>query len=198
MQGLNIHLANPDETDRFGGLLAGLLRPGDVLLLVGELGAGKTTLVRAVASAFGVDPGAVSSPTFTVMQEYTPLGAGGPVIVHADAYRLTGDDEAELELLGWDQTGDAVVLVEWGDRIASLVGDGHATLTLDHESDTTRTGRLDVPDVWAARPGWAALVEAFGGFPFSSPREQWADLHRWFSGAYRVSRPIDQADLDGG
>ncbi len=195
MPALDFHLADPDDTARLGGLIARLVRPGDVVLLVGELGAGKTTLVRAAASSLGVDPAAVSSPTFTLMHEYAP--PGGPVIVHADAYRLSGDDQTELELLGWDQTADAVVFVEWGDRIAPLIDRPTAVLTLRHEDDHARSGRLEAPDTWADRPGWAPLAEAFGGFPFSSAREQWADLYRWFSESYRVSRPIDRADPDG-
>ncbi len=192
---LEFHLENTEGTARFGALLAGLLQPGDVVLLVGELGAGKTTLVRAVASSLGIEPAAVSSPTFTLMHEY--VAPGGAVIVHADAYRLRGDDEAELELLGWDQTGDAVVLVEWGDRIGSLIERPKATLELRHEGEQARSGRLEAPDSWADRRGWAPMVEAFGGFPFDSARAQWADLYRWFNGTYRLSRPMEEADLDG-
>lgn len=203
MPGVRRQLDGTEETARFGASLARLLEAGDVLVLTGELGSGKTTLVRAIASSIGVDPTLVSSPTFTVLHEYTP--AAGPVIVHADAYRLAGEDEAELDLLGWDEavSGGAIVLIEWGERIADLLDREYATVELRHAGERVRDAIVEAPGAWADRQAWAELAEDHvgsapheAGSPFASERDQYADLYRWFSGAYRVSRPIEQADLD--
>src|SRR5262245_47994123 len=83
------------ETLLLGGALGSLLRGGDVVLLDGPLGAGKTTLVRAVAAGMGLDTGAVASPTFVVVHEY------GDRLVHVDAYRLGSAED--LDSLGWDR-----------------------------------------------------------------------------------------------
>lgn len=194
MATLHLDLGSLDDTGALAGALARVLRAGDVVLLSGELGAGKTTLVREIATAMGVPPVAVSSPTFTVVHEHHP--PAGPFIVHADAYRLRGDDEEELLRLGWDRVlaGEAVALIEWGERIASLIDRPLARLTLAHAGPTQRSVTLDAPDDWTARPGWRALRALATGSVFDSDRDQWADLHRWMSGAYRLSRPMDNAD----
>ena len=103
----------PEATAALGEGLARLLRPGDLVLLRGELGAGKTTLVRAAARALGVE-GPVTSPTFTVAQRYR----GDAVeVAHVDAYRLGGPDDEEAELLRDAVGADAVAFVEWPDAI---------------------------------------------------------------------------------
>ena len=106
------HLApDPEATEAIGRALAGVLLPGDVVALDGELGAGKTTFVRAVAAHLGVEPGLVSSPTFVMVNQYpVPQSANasplrGGQVIHVDAYRLTGADD--LETLGWDRLFDA-------------------------------------------------------------------------------------------
>ncbi|HVL15887.1 MAG TPA: tRNA (adenosine(37)-N6)-threonylcarbamoyltransferase complex ATPase subunit type 1 TsaE [Gemmata sp.] len=109
-------------TEAFGRRLGELLFPGAVVALVGQLGAGKTHLTRAVAEGLGVkNPAAVNSPTFVLIQEYP---ARLP-IYHFDAYRLSG--EREFAELGVDEyfRGDGVCLVEWADKVA-------ATLPADH------------------------------------------------------------------
>ena len=83
-EGLTIDLASEDETTRLGRAIAELVEPGVVIGLVGPLGAGKTRLVRAIAEALGVDPAAISSPTFVLIHEYE----GRLPIYHFDAYRL--------------------------------------------------------------------------------------------------------------
>ena len=100
-----------EETDAVGGRIAAALRPGDVVLLIGPLGAGKTCLVRGIAAALGVAPVAVHSPSFTVVNEYA--GRDGLRVVHADGYRLA--DDARLDDLGLEeaQGEGAIVLVEW-------------------------------------------------------------------------------------
>ena len=99
------------ETSRAGERLASSLRGGDVLLLYGDLGAGKTAFVRGLARGLGAEPDDVSSPTFTLIQEYR----GRLTLYHVDLYRL---QPIEVGDLGLDElaSGDAIVAVEWAER----------------------------------------------------------------------------------
>ncbi len=101
------------ETVDFARRFAARLHAGSVVLLVGDLGAGKTTFVRGLALGLGLDPDAVSSPTFTLIQEYR----GHPSLYHVDLYRLQG---AEVDDLGLEElaAGDAVVAIEWAEKLA--------------------------------------------------------------------------------
>jgi tRNA threonylcarbamoyladenosine biosynthesis protein TsaE len=112
--------------------MAAALRPGDVLLLSGELGAGKTTFVRGLAEGLGVDPGDVSSPTFTLVHEYR---GGRLTLYHADLYRLekTATDELGLEEIGQD----GVLAIEWPDRLAHVMP-GARRVTLEVVDDSSR------------------------------------------------------------
>jgi tRNA threonylcarbamoyladenosine biosynthesis protein TsaE len=103
------------ETDALGALLANAAEPGLVVGLIGPLGAGKTRLVRATATALGADPSSVNSPTFVLIQEYF----GRLPVFHFDTYRLR-DVRAFVEL-GADEyfSGDGVCFVEWADRVGS-------------------------------------------------------------------------------
>jgi tRNA threonylcarbamoyladenosine biosynthesis protein TsaE len=104
--------SSEEATMDAGRTLAAELHAGDVLLIEGPLGAGKTAFVRGLAEGLGADPGDVSSPTFTIMQQY----AGAIPVYHADLYRLTAADAADL---GLEETGmDGVLAVEWPDRWA--------------------------------------------------------------------------------
>ena len=122
------------ETFDFGKQLAESLTPPARILLVGDLGAGKTTLTRGLATGFGVDdPGEVSSPTFTLVNKYS-----GPVpLYHVDLYRVSGRETHEL---GLDELLDdpaAVVIVEWAERLGDLEVEHacHVSLTyVDFES----------------------------------------------------------------
>ena len=117
---------SPDDTARLGAVLASRLTPGDMVVLRGDLGAGKTTLARAVARALGVE-GPVTSPTFTLAQRYR----GRVPILHIDAYRLTGADDEELGLL-LDGAEDAVTLVEWPDALAEALPGARVTVEIAH------------------------------------------------------------------
>lgn len=108
-----ITVRTPERMRDLGRRLAALLRPGDLVLLSGELGAGKTTLARGLGEALGVR-GAVTSPTFVIARVHPSL-TGGPAMVHVDAYRLSGGLE-EMEDLDLDVSlPESVVVVEWGD-----------------------------------------------------------------------------------
>lgn len=106
-----IETASEGETEAAGRDLAPTLRSGDVVLLDGTLGAGKTAFVRGLAAGLGVAPDAVSSPTFTIVQEYK---AASTTLQHIDLYRLTPADVDDLALE--DIIEDAVAAIEWPDR----------------------------------------------------------------------------------
>ena len=106
----DVRTSSEEETSEAGRGLATELRVGDVVLIDGPLGAGKTAFVRGIAEGLGADPGDVSSPTFTILQQYRST----PTLYHADLYRLT---PAEVADLGLEETGlDGVLAVEWPDR----------------------------------------------------------------------------------
>lgn len=104
------------DTERAGELLGQALAPRGVIFLVGEMGSGKTVLVRGLARALGVDPREVQSPTYTLIHEHE--GAGGR-LVHVDLYRL---ETREVETLGLEEhlAGQGVVAIEWAERLAGV------------------------------------------------------------------------------
>lgn len=110
------------DTVEVGRKLVALLKPPQLLLLQGDLGTGKTTLVKGIAQALdAADPDEVTSPTFTLLHEYEGTREGHPIkLYHLDVYRLEG--ERQLETLGLDEllTPDALVLVEWGEKFKSI------------------------------------------------------------------------------
>ncbi len=123
-----------------GTALAKAVRPGDLVALIGELGAGKTQFVRGMAVGLNIEPGRVSSPTFVFLQEYNPVdgGADALVVAHVDAYRLSGTDD--LASIGWEGNGEelrrgAVLVVEWADRIADALGEDWLEVRLVHDGD---------------------------------------------------------------
>lgn len=134
------------DTEAFGEAIGRDLAAGDVLLLAGPLGAGKTALVRGLARGLGVT-GAVASPTFVIAREHPPSG-DGPALVHVDAYRLGGPDgavdvAAELDDLDLDTELDrAVVAVEWGVGVADRLGAGAVEVVLERRADDTRVATL--------------------------------------------------------
>ncbi|MCX5742935.1 MAG: tRNA (adenosine(37)-N6)-threonylcarbamoyltransferase complex ATPase subunit type 1 TsaE [Proteobacteria bacterium] len=134
---LALPLADVAATIRTGRALAALVRGGDVIALVGELGAGKTTLTAALVAALGGGPAA--SPTFSLVHRYEP--AGGLVVWHVDLYRI--EHAAELPELGLDDAiGDprGIVMIEWADKFDVLPRD-HLTIALEH-APTVEGGRV--------------------------------------------------------
>jgi tRNA threonylcarbamoyl adenosine modification protein YjeE len=126
-----------DATQGLGARLAGVLAPGDVVLLTGDLGAGKTTLARAViAKMCGVDD--APSPTYTLVQVYDTTDGGE--LWHADLYRI--EDAAELDELGLeDAFDDAVCLVEWPDRLGNAVPPDRLEILLTGGGTGLESGR---------------------------------------------------------
>lgn len=126
------------ETAAIAKALAAELRAGDVLLLSGNLGAGKTAFVRGLAEGLGVDPRDVSSPTFTLVHEYR---GGRLTLYHADLYRL---DRAATDDLGLEELGvrDGVLAIEWPDRLTHAL-EGAKQIRIDIIDDTTRRIGID-------------------------------------------------------
>jgi tRNA threonylcarbamoyladenosine biosynthesis protein TsaE len=139
-----MRLGSRRETIRLGRAVAQVLQPGDLVLLSGDLGAGKTFLARAIARGLGIE-GAVASPTFTLVQEHE--SAKG-IVLHADLYRLLeGDVNAEVARLGLRErrAEGAILVVEWGDTAVDALGGApelHVSLraTTDHAREATLVG----------------------------------------------------------
>ena len=123
------------DTERLGSALASVLPPGTVIGLVGPLGAGKTRLVQAVATALGMPAGRVTSPTFVLVNEYR---GGRLPVYHFDTYRLKDDDE--FLNLGPDEYFDSAGLtfVEWADRVTNLLPPDRLEVTIKPVSETER------------------------------------------------------------
>lgn len=286
---------NEPETLAVGRALGALLAPGDVVAIDGPLGAGKTRLVRGIALGLGLPGSVVSSPTYVMVNEYTLPDGPEPVptneprprrMFHVDAYRLSGPDD--LDSLGWDRVvnpaAEAVVAIEWAERIAGPASEGGTAVLLDRSGHSLREDgaepalckvrmepvapepgetipAADTDEHSAPQPGirlisveipaaWAAQARAEGArgeawrdwrrltrvlatgdqappaastalprgwarcpttgrpvppdaptFPFADSRARMADLGRWMTGAYTISRevrPEDEADNDFG
>jgi tRNA threonylcarbamoyladenosine biosynthesis protein TsaE len=151
-----IELATVDDTRAFGARLAALLRPGDLVVLTGPLGAGKTALVQGIGAGLHVR-GDITSPTFVIARVHRPDGEHGGTIplVHADAYRIgtAADPLAEIDGLDLDASMDeAVTVVEWGEGIVEQLRDEHLRVRIDRRDDDTRVVELDpAGGDWAAR-----------------------------------------------
>ena len=140
-------LPDPVATEAFGASLAPLVHAGDVVTLSGPLGAGKTSLARGLLTALGL-AGEAPSPSFAIVQPYDPPEVRLPVL-HVDLYRV--EDADELEELGLDDAGDAVLLVEWPERAGEGRWPEALALTLTVRPDGARGLTAGVPAAWEAR-----------------------------------------------
>jgi tRNA threonylcarbamoyladenosine biosynthesis protein TsaE len=136
-----------DEAERIGAAIGTALVPGDVVLLSGDLGAGKTTLARAMLKARGL-VGEAPSPTFAIVQPYAPPEVDLP-IAHVDLYRI--EDEGELIELGLDEyLYDGALLIEWPERLGAQGWPGALSITISGSGDA-RVLTADVPTSWGSR-----------------------------------------------
>jgi tRNA threonylcarbamoyladenosine biosynthesis protein TsaE len=148
-----ITVATAAQMRALGGALAGMLRAGDLVLLTGPLGAGKTTLVQGLGEALRVR-GRVTSPTFVIARVHPSL-AGGPGLVHVDAYRLGG--LAEMDDLDLDLDG-SVTVVEWGEGLAEGLSADRLEITIAFTGAAPRPDGDDEPRtvrISRAGPRWA-------------------------------------------
>jgi tRNA threonylcarbamoyladenosine biosynthesis protein TsaE len=148
---------------RLGEQLATLLRPGDLVVLTGPLGAGKTTLVQGIGAGLRVR-GPVTSPTFVIARVHPPADGTGPALVHADAYRL--GSRAEVDDLDLDaDAGTSVTVVEWGEGLVEDLADSHLeiSITMDPAGPPSGTGAPDEPRtvrVTARGERWETAAES--------------------------------------
>ena len=146
------------ESHAVAAAVAGLAKVGDVILLAGDMGAGKTAFAQGFGRALGItEP--ITSPTFTVVHTYD---TGRMVLHHADLYRL--DRRSEVDDLGLDELteGRGILLVEWGDVLAETFGD-HLAILIERTDDSDDARRITIRSVgrrWETR--WAKLEAAIG------------------------------------
>lgn len=146
-----LRFSTAEALDAFGHRLALLLRPGDVVTLEGDLGAGKTTFARGLLRGLG-HQGDVPSPTFAILQGYEPPETAFPM-AHVDLYRI--EDEGDLEELGLDEwLHDGALAIEWPDRLGARYADIALAISIVVEADGTRCLTARVPKVWESR--WPA------------------------------------------
>ena len=137
---ISIRLDSADETHAWGARLGAALQAGDVLVLTGGLGAGKTTLTQGIAEGLGVR-GPITSPTFVIARIHPSL-VGGPALVHVDAYRLGGPDELDDLDLDAD-IAVSVTVVEWGAGMAEALAAEHLEIVLQPDAGgAARTATL--------------------------------------------------------
>ncbi len=123
-----------DETTKIGFSIGRLLRPGDVVGLYGELGAGKTTIIKGIAGALGIDAREITSASFTMISEYDTT----PPFSHIDLYRI--ENENELSELGlWEYIGgDSISAIEWAEKAATMLPEEMIRVTLVYTGENTR------------------------------------------------------------
>lgn len=144
---------SPEQTRRLGVRLGELLKAGDVVCLAGDLGSGKTTLAQGIARGWGaLDP--VTSPTFVIVNEYRR--ADGAALYHIDAYRLSDSDEAEAAGLQEQIEGPGPVLIEWPERIGSLLPPERIWITMSWVEEFRRSLHME-----ASGPRYESLLRSF-------------------------------------
>ena len=141
-----LHLADPEATRELGRRLGAAARAGDVIALVGPLGAGKTELARGIARGLGV-AGPVSSPTFVLIAEHE----GRLPLFHADAYRLGGPADALAAGILDERRADGVTVIEWAERLGAALPAGRLEIRLEGAGDEPREATLTATDEPHAR-----------------------------------------------
>ncbi|RYE01845.1 MAG: tRNA (adenosine(37)-N6)-threonylcarbamoyltransferase complex ATPase subunit type 1 TsaE [Sphingomonadales bacterium] len=147
-----MRLASPQESHAFGQKLAAFARPGDVIALSGDLGAGKTSVARGLLAALGLE-GEAPSPSFAIVQPYEPPEVRFPVL-HVDLYRIEHPDEAE-ELGLDDARSDSLLIVEWPERLGYAAWADALWLHLEVTPDGARELTARVPAPWRDR--WSQI-----------------------------------------
>lgn len=145
---MSLILASLADSQALGARLAALARPGDVIALSGELGAGKTSIARGLLAALGLE-GEAPSPSFAIVQPYEPPEVRFPVL-HVDLYRIEHPDEAE-ELGLDDARADSLLIVEWPERLGVSAWEDALWLSLDVAPDGARALTAKVPAAWRDR-----------------------------------------------
>lgn len=129
------------DTQKLGEELGAALEAGDLVVLDGPLGAGKTTFTQGIARGMGVK-GRVTSPTFVIAREHSSIG-DGPSLVHVDAYRLGDDPLGELDALDLDSAlEEAVVVAEWGGGLVEQLAQRYVHVTLDRRTHAETEARI--------------------------------------------------------
>jgi tRNA threonylcarbamoyladenosine biosynthesis protein TsaE len=181
MSEVTLTVATSEQMRELGRALAGLLRAGDLVILSGGLGAGKTTLTKGIGDGLGVR-GPITSPTFVIARVHPPLQQGGrqgerlPALVHADAYRLGG--VAELDDLDLDaDTAESVTVVEWGEGLAEGLADDRLEIVIAPDAVRTIENADDSGDIVADAPRIvqiSAVGERWNGveLPVPDPTER--------------------------
>jgi len=144
--------SSPAETRTLATRLADVARPGDILSLIGDLGAGKTVFAKGFGAGLGV-PGTITSPSFILMAEYE----GRLPLFHLDLYRLADAAEAVTSGLLDEREAEGVTLIEWADRLGGALPDGRLDLLIDGTGDDPRTITLRTTD-----PRYRPYLDAVG------------------------------------
>lgn len=143
---MTVVCAEEADTLAVGGRLAAEIRPGDIVVLAGGLGAGKTLFVGGLAAGLGVQE-PVTSPSFVLMREYR---SGFIPVIHVDVYRLGSFNEFE-DLDIYERALDGVLAVEWGDVVAGALPEDHLVVRFEVDSDGVRTLAFEPHGTWAGR-----------------------------------------------
>jgi tRNA threonylcarbamoyladenosine biosynthesis protein TsaE len=157
---VSLQTAGPEETLALGEFIGEHLSPGDVVVLDGELGLGKTCMAKGIARGVGRhDPASVTSPAFTIVNEYAAGGA--PTLYHMDFYRLNELAPTDEQLLGeYLRDEQAVSVIEWGARFAERLAPEHLEIHLDHAGPVTSDTRRITVDPHGDGKRYAALIAA--------------------------------------
>ena len=143
---IEVRCVTPDDTEALGGRVASSLRPGDIVVLAGGLGAGKTLFTKGIAMGLGVEEPVVS-PSFVLVREYR---SGFIPLVHADVYRLGSINEFDdLDVLEMSKEG--VLVIEWGGAVESALPPDHLRIEFEVNDDESRILRFKSEGSWAMR-----------------------------------------------